>query len=169
MLRKLTSRWQRPYLWALLLLPLAACDPNRIYETNTDLPDYAWSVQNKPSFEFDIQDTTQVYDVYFNVRNASAYGFYNLYVKHTLTDPNGQVMSRLLHQMILMDPKTGEPLGDGTGDIFDHQFLALPKQRFSKPGKYRIVLEQYMRQDVLPGIMDVGVRVAKHVAKDPNS
>ncbi|WP_400193628.1 gliding motility lipoprotein GldH [Hymenobacter sp. B81] len=155
----------RRRLWLALLLPLAACDPARVYETNTDLPDYSWSVQNKPAFEFQIEDTTQVYDVYFNVRNASAYGYYNLYAKHTLTDPQGRVRSQLLHHMILMDPKTGEPLGDGTGDIFDHQFLALPKQRFGTAGTYRIVLEQYMRQDVLPGIMAVGVRVAKAAEK----
>ncbi|KAA9338509.1 gliding motility lipoprotein GldH [Hymenobacter busanensis] len=159
----------RAMLWLLVLPLLVACDPNRVYETNIDLPDYAWSVQNKPSFSFDIQDTTQLYDVYFNVRNASAYGYYNLYVKHTLTGPDGQVVSRLLHHMVLMDPKTGEPLGDGTGDIFDHQFLALPKQRFARPGTYTVVLEQYMRQDVLPGIMAMGVRVVKANEKAPDT
>ncbi|AYA39005.1 gliding motility lipoprotein GldH [Hymenobacter oligotrophus] len=156
----------RGALGALLLLATAACDGNRVYETNEDLPDYAWSVQQKPAFQFEIQDTTQRYNVYFNVRNASMYGYYNLYVKHTLTGPNGPVGKPLLHQMILMDPKTGEPHGNGTGDIFDHQFLALPRQRFARPGTYRLVLEQYMRQDVLPGIMAVGVRVEKAPAGD---
>lgn len=158
----------RVALGALLLPALAACDGNRVYETNVDLPDYAWSVQNKPAFQFDIQDTTQRYNVYFNIRNASMYGYYNLYVKHTLTGPGGPVGKPLLHQMILMDPKTGEPRGNGTGDIFDHQFLALPQQRFARPGSYRLVLEQYMRQDVLPGIMAVGVRVEKATASSPD-
>ncbi|OON66179.1 gliding motility lipoprotein GldH [Hymenobacter sp. CRA2] len=144
-----------------LLMGLTACDPNRVFETNEDLPDYAWSVQNKPAFEFEITDPNQPYNVYLNVRNASAYGYYNLYVKATLTGPAGPVGKPMLHQMILMDPKTGEPRGDGTGDIFDHQFLALRDQRFPQAGKYRMVLEQYMRQDVLPGIMAVGVRVEK--------
>ncbi|WP_254245004.1 gliding motility lipoprotein GldH [Hymenobacter sp. BRD67] len=60
-----------------------------------------------------------------------------------------------------MNPKTGEPLGAGTGDIFDHQFLALKQQHFARPGAYKLTLEQYMRQNQLPGIMAVGVRVAK--------
>jgi len=63
--------------------------------------------------------------------------------------------------MTLMNPKTGEPLGAGAGDIFDHQFLALPHQHFARPGTYKLTLEQYMRQNQLPGIMSVGVRVAK--------
>jgi gliding motility-associated lipoprotein GldH len=153
-------------LWPVLaLFVFTACDPNQVFEKNTDFDNYTWTVQQKPSFEFEIQDTTQRYDVSFNVRNASMYGYYNLYVKHRLLGPDGKQISMLLHQMLLMDPQTGEPRGKGTGDIYDHQFLALRNQRFSQPGTYKIVLEQYMRQDQLPGIMAVGVRVAKAKAE----
>ncbi|MCB2407256.1 gliding motility lipoprotein GldH [Hymenobacter lucidus] len=144
-----------------LLWALAACDANQVYEKNQELSKAVWTVQEKPTFEFDIQDTTQRYDIYFNIRNESMYGYYNLYVKHTLLAPNGQRLSQLLHQMLLMDAQTGEPRGQGSGDIFDHQFLALRGQQFHQPGTYKIVLEQYMRQDQLPGIMAVGVGVRK--------
>ena len=148
-------------------LTLSACDPNRVYEENTDLTSpsgaaYVWDVQQRPSFTFAITDTAARYNVYFNVRNAAGYGFYNLYLKHTLTGPDGRVVGQpLLHQMVLLDPKTGEPLGAGSGDIFDHQFLALRKVHFARPGNYKVTLEQYMRQNQLPGIMSVGVRVVK--------
>ena len=151
-------------------LLLSACDPNRVYEENTDLKSpsgdaYVWDVQQRPAFTFSIADTTARYNVFFNVRNASGYGFYNLYLRHTLTGPTGRPVGRpLLHQLLLMDPKTGEPLGSGAGDIFDHEFLALKKLRFAQPGAYKLTLEQYMRQNQLPGIMSVGVRVEK-VAK----
>jgi len=151
----------------VLAAGLTACDPNQVYEKNVDFEGYTWSVRQKPAFTFEIADTTQRYDVYFNVRNASAYGYYNLYLKHTLTDPAGKPVSQLLHQMLLMDPQTGEPRGSGTGDIYDHQFLALPNQQFHQIGTHKIVLEQYMRQDQLPGLMAVGVRVAKVAAKKP--
>ncbi|MCC3159225.1 gliding motility lipoprotein GldH [Hymenobacter sp. 15J16-1T3B] len=166
MMHNLLTHWRRAALLLLLAPALVACDPNRVYEDNADLKTngqpYLWSVQDKPAFEFDITDAAQLYNVYFNVRNAMGYGYYNLYMKATLTGPDGKpVGAPMLHQMILMDPKTGEPRGNGTGDIYDHQFLAMPRQRFPQPGKYRVVLEQYMRQDVLPGIMSVGVRVEK--------
>lgn len=152
-------------------LSLSGCDPNRVYEENTNLKSptgdaYVWDVQQRPSFTFPIADTAARYAVYFNVRNASAYGFYNLYLKHTLTGPDGRVVGQpLLHQMVLLDPKTGEPLGAGAGDIFDHQFLALRHVHFARPGTYKLMLEQYMRQNQLPGIMSVGVRVVKEVRK----
>ena len=148
-----------------LLCGLTSCDPNRVFEQNTDFPKYSWDVQQKPAFTFAITDTTARYDVFFNVRYASAYGFYNLYLKHTLTGPAGPAGPPLLHQMLLMDPKTGEPKGSGTGDIYDIQLLALPNQHFAKAGNYTLTLEQYMRQDQLPGLMAVGVRVARHVVK----
>ena len=144
---------------------LTACDPSRVFEQNIDFPNYSWDVQQKPAFTFAIQDTTASYDVFFNVRYASAYGFYNLYMKHTLVGPVGPAGPALLHQMLLMDPKTGEPKGNGTGDIYDLQVLALPNRHFAKAGSYTLTLEQYMRQDQLPGLMAVGVRVAKHEAK----
>ena len=161
----LTQRLPAYWLAAGLLGLLAGCDPNRVFEQNTDFANYSWDVQQKPAFTFAIADTAGRYDVYFNVRHASAYGFYNLYLKATLTGPAGPVGPPLLHQLLLMDPKTGEPKGSGTGDIYDMQLLALPNQRFARPGNYTLTLEQYMRQDQLPGLMAVGVRVAKHVDK----
>jgi gliding motility-associated lipoprotein GldH len=155
---------RRAFVIGLLSL-LTACDPNQVFEQNTDFPNYSWDVQQKPAFTFTIQDTTASYDVFFNVRHASAYGFYNLYMKHTLTGPGGAVGKPLLHQVLLLDPKTGEPKGSGTGDIYDLQVLALRNQHFAKPGSYTLTLEQYMRQDQLPGLMAVGVRVAKHDVK----
>ncbi len=165
----ITSIYQRFTLLLVaafgLLGGLTACDPNRVFEQNIDFPKYSWDVQQKPAFAFAIEDTTARYDVFFNVRYASAYGFYNLYVKHTLAGPAGPVGPPLLHQMLLMDPKTGEPKGSGTGDIYDLQVLALRNQHFSKAGTYTLTLEQYMRQDQLPGLMAVGVRVARHEVK----
>lgn len=145
---------------------LTACDPNRVFEQNTDFPKYSWDVQQKPAFTFAITDTTARYDVYFNVRYASAYSYYNLYLQATLNGPAGPVGRPMLHQLLLLDPKTGEPKGKGTGDIYDLQALAMPNQRFARPGNYTLTLEQYMRQDQLPGLMAVGVRVAKHVVAD---
>lgn len=143
---------------------LTACDPNLVFEKNTDFANYSWDVQQKPVFTFAIADTTARYDVYFNVRYASAYSYYNLYLQASLNGPAGAVGQPMLHQLLLLDPKTGEPKGKGTGDIYDLQALAMPNRRFAKPGNYTLTLEQYMRQDQLPGLMAVGVRVAKHVA-----
>ncbi|GAA4304062.1 gliding motility lipoprotein GldH [Nibribacter koreensis] len=140
---------------------LGSCDANRVFEENQDLPNNQWPVKLTPTFTFEITDTTQQYNVYFNVRNAVSYQFYNLYLRHYLIGPDGKQISSALHEMFLMDPKTGEPRGSGAGDIFDHQFRALKNIRFAQPGKYQLKVKQYMRQDPLPSMMAIGVRVEK--------
>ena len=145
----------------LLLFVLSSCDKNRVFEKNKDFKDNTWAIADIQEFKFEIKDTAPKYAIYFNIRNAIFYEYYNLYLKHTLIGPDGKEISTNLHELFLMDKKTGEPLGDGAGDIFDHQVLALKNQTFTQPGTYTIKLQQYMRRDPLPGIMAVGVRVEK--------
>lgn len=152
--------------WAVAcLLLFSSCDPGRVYEQNIDLPEGNWYIDNAPVFEFEIQDTTKVYDVYFNVRYNLQYDFYNLYLRHQLVGPEGSELSTKLHEVLLMDAKTGKPLGKGSSDTFDLQALALDDVKFSKQGKYKLKLTQYMRRDPLPHIKAVGVRVAENVAE----
>jgi len=149
------------FIFFCSLLLLGSCgDKNRIYEQNIDIKDNNWRIEDTKEFRFEITDTTQTYNVYFNIRNALFYEYYNLYMSQTLINPVGQKMHIKLHELYLMDKKTGEPLGKGAGDIFDHTVLALKKQQFKIPGTYTIRLTQYMRKNPLPGIMAVGIKVA---------
>ncbi|WP_018476966.1 gliding motility lipoprotein GldH [Pontibacter roseus] len=147
------------YLGAVLLLVLSACDPSRVYEQNVELPENNWTVENAPVFEFAIEDTTKRYNVYFNVRYSLAYDYYNLYLRHQLVGPDSAAISSKLHELHLMDAKTGKPSGKGSSDTYDLQALALKEVRFERPGNYQLRLTQYMRRDPLPNIMSVGVRV----------
>jgi gliding motility-associated lipoprotein GldH len=138
---------------------LSSCDKNRVYEQNKDFENNNWKIADVQEFPFEIKDDSKSYNIYFNIRNAVFYEYYNLYLKHTLTGPDGKLISTNLHELFLMDKKSGKPLGDGSGDIYDHQILALKNQRFPQKGTYTLKLQQYMRRDPLPGIMSIGVRV----------
>lgn len=150
-------------LLAALLLAVTGCDRARLFEDNHDLKDYVWRVAEKPSFTFPVTaaDTAARYTIYINARTTTSYQFFNLFAKFTLTGPDGHVLSRRLHEMNVRDQATGQPLGDGAGDIFDNQFVALRGVRFRQIGTYRADLEQYMRLGVLPDVMSVGVRIAR--------
>ncbi len=146
-------------LAALLVLLLSACDENRVFEENMDFEESQWLADSVASFEFEISDSDQAYNIYWNVRNSLNYPYRNLYLTYYLEDTLGNRIATDLHNMLLFDPKTGEPYGSGFGDIFSHQIMALPDYRFDTAGIYRIRLEQYMRTDTLQEVLSVGVRV----------
>lgn len=143
-------------VFSLLLL---SCDENRVYEANVDFPNKQWAVDSIPVFEFEVKDPNKPYNIYWNVRNTVAYPYRNLYITYHIEDTAGHRVTTDLHNMLLFEPKTGKPYGSGLGDIFSHQFMALPNYKFDKAGMYRIRLEQYMRTDTLPEIISVGTRV----------
>lgn len=146
----------------LLALCGSACnDPNVIYKENTDIDGGKWFVKNTPTFRFTIEDASQPYDMYYTLRNNLTYPYYNLYLTRYLTDERGKELESRLDELILMDPRTGEPRGKGLGDMYDNKVLMKRAYRFPKPGTYAFRLKQYMRQDPLPDVVSVGISVEK--------
>ena len=158
--RKITN-----ILLFVFVASLLSCDSDAIFKDHEDIEDGMWYVKNEPSFTFEITDASQPYNVYYLVRNSIAYPYYNLYVKRFLLNDKNKVVNEALNELILMDERTGKPLGDGLGDLFDHKIVALKNYRFPKAGKYPFKVRQYMRQDPLPPIMSMGVSVQTAVAK----
>lgn len=141
---------------------LAACHNDRVFERNEDLTNRVWSVNNKPAFDFVIEDTTITYNLYCNIRNEVSYPKANLYFTYYLKDSTGVQLEKKLMTEFLFDKKTGKPFGkSGLGDIYDHQILILKDYKFKRISQYTISFEQFMRADTLQGIIAVGLRVEK--------
>lgn len=140
---------------------LVSCDTNRVYEDYVEFPQRMWVVREEPVFAFVIADSTQTYNLYYNVRNSIQYDWDRIFVSYSLLDSAGGELSRKLVYNNLFDP-TGRPLGEsGLGDLYDHQFPLLQAYRFPKAGTYRVRLTQFSRQDSLRGVLAVGIRVER--------
>lgn len=146
-------------LFLLIIWFMGCADPIRVYEKNVDFDQKMWLVDSIAVFEFEILEPHKSYNLYYNIRNSLSYPYHNLYVKYTLEDTLGQVIGSKLQNMDLFDPVTGAPHGEGLGDIFDHRILAVSDQKFPSRGSYRFKIQQFMRQDTLPMILSVGLRV----------
>ena len=138
---------------------LTSCDSNRVFEENKEIKDYVWKADERIVFDITITDTVSPNNLYVNIRNADDYRYSNIYVFITTTFPNGKFSKDTL-ECILADDK-GHWLGNGLGDIWDNQIPFKKNVRFPEKGKYTIALEQAMRMNELPQIMDVGVRIEK--------
>jgi gliding motility-associated lipoprotein GldH len=121
--------------------------------------DRIWDVKQPAIFQFSIDDIHYSYDFYFNLRNSILYPYQNIYLNYSLSDTLGNVFKTDLVNVKLFNPKTGEPLGNGLGDIFDHQYKVVDQYRFNNPGVYQMKINHYMRPDSLAEIMSIGLRI----------
>lgn len=142
-------------------LLLNSCDSKRQFEDYHDFKDAYWHKDSVQSFTFEIEDASMKYDILAQVRNTPQYPFYNLYYQYCLTDDNGDTIKNELKEVLLFHSKTGEPLGNGLGDLFDNSSLSHQGITFPNSGKYTATFRQMMRMDSLPFILSVGCRVEK--------
>jgi gliding motility-associated lipoprotein GldH len=139
---------------------LTGCDKSVVYKAYEDIDDGQWFIKNTPSFKVEIKDTTQLYNVFYLVRNTLQYPYYNLYLTRKITDPDSSVTTHM-EEVFLSDEITGKPFGKGLGDLFDHKIPFLTNHKFSKSGTYIFTLSQSMRQNPLPFVMGIGLSVEK--------
>lgn len=158
----------RAIAWTAIAAALAmGCAEGPVFQADVPVPDGAWESGLKPSFAFEITDTVSRHDVYIDIRHTGDYPFSDLYLFVDLSGPSGRG-ARDTVECILADPM-GRWLGRGTGFIFADRFQAkvLYKlgNRFPAAGRYTMQLEQGMRMNPLPGVIDVGVSIERSQTK----
>ena len=136
---------------------LFSCDKNVVFEKNISIPEYKWDMNNILRMETEIADTITPHNVYINVRNASGYEFSNLFLFMTTITPKGEVAKDTL-ELTLADAN-GKWLGSGSGDVWDNRILFKRDFKFPEAGLWHFELQQAMRINPLPEIMDAGMRI----------
>ena len=142
-----------------LCLCLCACDPDRIYESNVDIPDEGWRRTEYARFEVEIADTIQPCNIYINVRNNSNFKYVGLWLFVDVYSPMG-LMERDTVKIMLADHR-GKWLGHGLGSKFDTRMVFRQNVSFPISGKYVFEYEQAMRDEPLIGIDDIGLRIER--------
>ncbi len=142
-----------------LLTTLIACDNSTVFEENLRIKNATWERNQKAFFEFEINDTTGIYDLYLNFRHGGDYPYQNIYLFSKSKSPSGKI-AKDTAQMILANNK-GRWVGKGIGDIFDYQFRFKQGPLFPEKGEYSFEIEQAMREENLDNVTDIGVSVKR--------
>ena len=131
-----------------------------MFERNVPIPDHKWEGDFQPVIDFDLSDTTSTYKVYIVLRHNNKFSYNNLWVKAKVKEPGSQEWKSQQYDLLLATNDKGW-LGSGMDDIFEHRILIQPQTRFVKPGKYEYSIQQIMREDPLPNVLNVGLRIEK--------
>ncbi len=146
------------WLFVLMLIILIACDVNRVFDESVSIQKEEWHYKDIMRFEVEVNDTLSRHNFFLNVRNTTDYKYSNIYFFLKTIFPDGRVVVDTLN--IILADKEGKWIGKGSGKIRDNQVLISNALHFPQKGMYVFELSQAMRQDVLKGIADVGIRIS---------
>ncbi len=147
-------------LFSLIIAMFISCGNNFVINENQSVKG-SWESNQTIDFAFDIQDTIAAYSFYINIRNDVDYNYSNIYFFINTTFPNG-LSSRDTVECILANVR-GKWLGKGIANIKESSHLIREKLYFPVSGSYQIQIEQAMRDEVLVGIEDVGIKIIKEI------
>lgn len=143
---------------SLIVVTIASCQTIDVYEKTTSFSHHNWRSAEKPSFTFEINDTTSLYKIFLVLRHEDAYNYNNIWINLTVKGPTS--IDTVRREFILGNNRQGW-LGSGMDDIFEHRVAFNDKPAPLHKGKYTFTLQQDMREDPLEHILNTGIRVEK--------
>ena len=139
---------------------LTACTRLDVFEKNTVIPKNQWPYSLQPVFDFIIKDTTASYNVYIVLRHTDAYRYNNIWLDVGTKSPGDSTRYQKFELQLGTDAKGWE--GTGMDDIWElRKLITNGPVKFNKAGNYHFSVAQIMRENPLPNIMNIGIRVEK--------
>lgn len=136
---------------------LGACTKEYMFKEYKDIDPTGWAYEKPVSFEFEIKDTSKVYELILDVAHADTFAFENAYVKISTEFPNGTKTE----QQLSLELAAKNGIWNGKCSSGECQVLINLQQSvvFAQLGKYKVIFEQYGRNPVLKGISKLGLLI----------
>ncbi len=145
----------------ICILFLNACEQSRVFDKNIAIGNNGWAYGQPLQFEVSVIDTTESYNMFINIRHTDEYPYNNLWINLTTILPDSSIVSSKVNVELSM------PDGKWTGNCVDgicyNAVLIQKNFRMPQKGKYTFILDQDMRMNPVPGLLDVGIRVEKFI------
>ena len=144
----------------IVSLCFTACTKLDEFEKNSIIPQNQWLYTFKPSFDFEIKDTTASYNLYVVLRHTDAYRYNNIWLNIGTQSPGDSTRYQKFELRLGSDTKGWE--GTGMDDIWElRKLITNGPVKFNKAGNYKFSVAHIMRENPLPNILSVGIRVEK--------
>ncbi|WP_378104169.1 gliding motility lipoprotein GldH [Chryseobacterium sp. sg2396] len=148
----------RNILGLCTLILFFSCHSSPEEEVFMNSVDNKWNKKSEQKFNLEISDPQNPKNIIFVVRNNNDYPYSNIRFIVNFTDLQSKKKQTDTLNYVVAKPN-GEWLGTGFGDTKETLFQYRLNYKFPAKGKYEIGLTQAMRNDNLPGIEDIGVKI----------
>lgn len=147
------------FIIVFILTGIVSCDRKRVFESYYELDKKGWNKDSVVVFNVQLTDTIKNHNLYVNIRNKGSYAYSNLWLFLTVNSPDGKMRTDTV-EFTLAEP-SGKWKGSGIGGLHDNQILFKNSVYFPRKGEYKFMIKQGMRDNVLEGIRDIGIRIEK--------
>jgi gliding motility-associated lipoprotein GldH len=137
-----------------------SCTQIDSFEQDATIPKYEWHYDYTPSFDFTITDTAAQYNLYIVLRHTDAYRYNNICL-NVGTQWQADTVAYQRFDLALGSDASGWE-GTGMDDIWEvRKSITEGPFKFKRPGNYKFIVAQQMRENPLNDMMSVGIRVEK--------
>lgn len=144
-------------LGLLMVLFLVGCNASG-EDVIMNSVDNKWNKKSVQKFNLEIKDPQNPKNIIFVVRNNNDYPYSNIRFIVNLKNIKEKTSQIDTLNYILANPN-GEWLGTGFGETKETLFQYKLNYKFPKEGAYEVDVQHAMRNDILPGIEDIGIKV----------
>lgn len=147
-----------------------SCKKLDVYEKNVSIPNYKWKYSFVPGFDFEITDTASLYNISVVLRHTDAYRYSNIWLNITGMMQKDTLVKIPHYEVQLGSDEKGWK-GTGMDDIWEwrEKITGSTPVQFKKAGVYHFTVSQVMREDPLPNVMSIGIRVEKARQDSPTN
>ncbi len=151
----------RSLILGIICLFFMGCNGHVIFQERTEIQDNNWSYNYPLEFNVEIIDENIVYDILLDIEHSREFGYANLYTGLTFISPGPDTT----YQKVSIDlaDKLGRWLGTCKGNECSSQLIIAATHRFKKEGINKIIVEQYSREENLPGIKSIELTIQESV------
>ncbi len=129
------------------------------YQKQVGIPETLWYADNQPEFSVELNDSSFNYNLFLLIRHDEAYPYANLWYNLKIKKPGDSVYSQEVRLETTLADSDGKWLGLGINDITEHKLpiRIADSVLFDQTGLYHFKIEQAMRTNPLPSILNVGL------------
>ena len=115
-----------------------------------------WQKSDVKTFEFDVTDDSQLYNLTFRFSHVYDYQFATVPINFTIENPAGEKENHSI-DLVIKDAN-GKDLGECAGDVCDLNYKLEENLKLQK-GKYKVIISHSFNGPYLPNVIGIGLNV----------
>ncbi|MFT6333431.1 MAG: gliding motility-associated lipoprotein GldH [Saprospiraceae bacterium] len=130
---------------------IIGCGGEATYSKNQSIPKGQWKHESPLTYDFDVESTEVLNDLFFSLKYGTDFGYQNIYVKIVTDYPTQESMEDIIS--LNLTNGTGSFLGNCHSSTCTIDILLQENFRFKEKGKHTIRIYQNSRDEKLEAVL----------------